>query len=115
MQQLSDYLCDLGQGRGNVTVDITIYSIEAINAAAYPFLKNYHILVTPDAILGSVVVLFEAKADGSDIMAVLKEYCNSLLDNQLRVYLESSNGKIRDLIVAHAFSPLDLQKETNSL
>ena len=115
MRKLSDYLCDLSQGRGNIIVDKTLYDPIAINAAAYPFTVNYNVLVTPGDEHNSVVVIFEAKVEGRDINADLKEYCNSLLDHQVRVQLDACNGKIRDLIVAHAFSPLDLHKEVNSL
>lgn len=115
MRKLSEYLCDLSQGLGNVIVDKTLYNPIAINSAAYPFTGAYHILVTPGENRSSVVVIFEAKVEGSDINADMKEYCNSLLDHQIRAQLDATNGKIRDLIVAHAFSPIDLQKEVSSL
>lgn len=115
MRAVSDYLFDITEGRGNIIVDTAVYSPVAINAAAYPFMKNYHILVAPGSDTDSVVVIFEAKVYGGDIIADLKEYCNSLLDHQIRVQLDASSGKIRDIIVAHAFSPLDLHKEVDSL
>jgi len=115
MQKLSDYFCDLSKGRANIILDKTLYDPVAINAAAYPFTGAYHVLVTPGDELNCVVVIFEAKVDGRDINADLKDYCNSLLDHQVRFQLDACNGKIRDLIVAHAFSPLDLHKEVNSL
>jgi len=115
MRAISDYLCDIREGRGNIIVDTTLYSLVAINAAAYPLINKYHILVTPGSTQNSVVVIFEAKDEEADINADLKEYCNSLLDHQVRVQLDVSNGKIRELIVAHAFSPLDLQNAVSSL
>lgn len=96
-------------------MDTTLYSLEAINAAAYPFISKYHVLVTPGSTENSVIVIFEAKVAGGDINADLKEYCNSLLDHQIRVQLDKANGKIRELIVAHAFSPLDLEKAVSSI
>ncbi|RDD30558.1 His-Xaa-Ser system protein HxsD [Prosthecochloris sp. ZM] len=115
MREISDYFVDLSKKKANIVVDTTIYSLVAIRAAAYPFLSNYHILVTPSDDRHSVVIIFEAKLPERDINTDLKEYCNSLLDHQVRVQLDASNGKIRDLIVAHAFSPIDLQNEINSL
>ena len=91
-----------------------IYSLEAIHAATYPFTDSYHILITPSAD-NSVTVIFEAKNETRDISEDLKDFANALIDHQVRYQLDKRNGKIRDLIVAHAFSPVDLHKETNSL
>jgi len=115
MQAISDYFLDQSEKKANIIVDTRIYSLVAINAAAYPFLSDYHILITPKDNRSSVVIIFEAKLLERDIIADLKEFCNSLLDHQVRVQLDASNGKIRDLIVAHAFSPIDLQNEISSL
>ena len=115
MHSISDYIYDSGAGKGNVTIDTTIYSFEAIHAATYSFIGNYHILVTQGENKNTVVVIFEAINAGRDINIDIKNFCNSLIDYQVRVQLDLTNGKIRDLIVAHAFSPLDLRKEVNTL
>jgi His-Xaa-Ser system protein HxsD len=114
MQAISDFICDLSSGRGNITVYTSIYNLEAIHAATYKFTCNYHILVTPNTD-NSVTVIFEAKDKPENISEDLKDFANSLIDYQVRLQLDKSNGKIRDLIVAHAFSPLDLKKEIGSL
>jgi His-Xaa-Ser system protein HxsD len=62
-----------------------------------------------------VTVIFEAKDKARDVSEDLKDFANSLIDHQLRVQLDKTNGKIRDLIVAHAFSPLDLNEGIKSL
>jgi His-Xaa-Ser system protein HxsD len=114
MQAISDFICDLGSGRGNITVNIGVYNLEAIHAATYQFTENYHILITPDAD-NSVTVIFEAKGAVRDVNEDLRDFANALIDHQVRYQLDKANGRIRDLIVAHAFSPLDLQKEVSSL
>jgi His-Xaa-Ser system protein HxsD len=114
MKAISDCIYDSGSGRGNITVSTDIYSVEAIHAATYQFTGRYHVLITPSAD-NSVTVIFEAKEKARDISEDLKEFANSLIDHQIRVHLDKTNGKIRDLIVAHAFSPLDLNKEVRSL
>jgi His-Xaa-Ser system protein HxsD len=114
MKAISDFICNSDAGRANITVNTTIYDLAAIRAATYPFIANYHVLITPNA-GSSVTVVFEAKDTGRDITTELKEFTNALLDYQVRLQLDRANGKIRDLIVAHAFSPLNLQKEEESL
>lgn len=113
MQTISDFICDSGSGRGNITVNTSIYNLEAIHAATYQFTGNYHVLIAPNAD-NSVTVIFEAKDKTRDVSKDLKDFANSLIDHQIRLQLDKTNGKIRDLIVAHAFSPLDLNKEIKS-
>jgi His-Xaa-Ser system protein HxsD len=114
MQEISDSICDSGSGRGNITVNTSIYSLDVIHAATYQFTGIYHVLITPYAD-NSVTVIFEAKDRARDIVEDLKNFANALIDHQVRLQLDKTNGRIRDLIVAHAFSPLDLNKEIKSL
>jgi His-Xaa-Ser system protein HxsD len=114
MQAISDLICDFGPGRGNIVVNTSIYNLEAIHAATYQFTSSYHVLITPGAD-DSVTVILEAKDKGRDVSEDLKEFANALVDHQVRHQLDKINGRIRDLIVAHAFSPLDLHKEVDSL
>ena len=114
MQAISDFICDSGSGRVNITVNTSIYSLEAIHATTYQFTGCYHVLITPNADF-SVTVIFEAKDKAKDVSEDLKEFANSLIDHQVRLQLDRTNGKIRDLIVAHAFSPLDLNTEIKDL
>lgn len=112
---INDYIFDQGSGRANINISSHIYAKEAITVASYPFTLKYHILITPNT-EGSLTVIFEAKNDAvTDVIEDLKDFVTSLVDHQIRYQLDQVNGKIRDLIVAHAFSPLDLQKEVKSL
>jgi His-Xaa-Ser system protein HxsD len=114
MQTISNSICDFGSGRGNITVNTGIYSLDAIHAATYQFAGKYHVLITPNAD-NSVTVIFEVKDKARDVSEDLKDFANSLIDHQIRLQLDKANGRIRDLIVTHAFSPLDLNKEVKSL
>ena len=114
MQSISNSIYESGSGRGNITINTNIYSLDAIHAATYQFTSSYHVLITPNAD-NSVTVIFEAKDKARDVSEDLKDFANSLIDHQIRLQLDKANGKIRDLIVKHAFSPLDLNKETKSL
>ncbi len=114
MKNITDFICVIGPAQANLTIDTSLYDIEAIHAATYQFTGSYHVLITPNAD-NSVTVIFEAKDKARDVSEDLKDFANSLIDHQVRLQLEKTNGKIRDLIVTHAFSPLDLNKEMKSL
>ena len=101
MQTISDLICDFGSGRGNMTVNTSIYNLEAIHAATYQFTGNYYILITPNS-ENSVTVIFEAKDKARDLNEDLKDFANALIDHQVRHQLDKINGRnLRDLIVAH--------------
>jgi len=114
MQAISDFIYVSQPGMANINVSTSIYKIESIQAATYQFTSYYHVLIIPND--GELItVIFEEKETGRDIVEDLKNFADSLNDYQVRLQLDYSNGKIRDLIVAHAFSPIDLKKETQSL
>ncbi len=114
MKGILDFICNSDSGKSNITINTSIYSIEAIHSAAHQFTGNYHVLVTMNSD-NTVTVIFESKRKTANVIEDLKEFTNSLMDHQVRLNLDKNYGKIRDLIVAHAFSPLDLKKETKDL
>ena len=116
METISGLISVIDAGHANIIVDSSLYDIEAINAASYAFTSNYYILATCKSGT-SVTVIFELKNkdSGRDISEDIKEFVNTVIDHQVRLQLDRASGKIRDLIVAHSFSPLDLNKEMKSL
>ena len=116
MKTISDFITDIDSTCANITISLIVYELEAIHASSYPLTNSYHILTILNDD-NTVTVIFEHKgiAPQKDIAHDIKEFMNSVVDHQLRLQLDRANGKIRDLIVAHAFSPLDLQKETECL
>lgn len=116
MESISGLISVIDADHANVIIDSSLYELEAINAASYAFTSNYHILATRKSDT-SVTVIFELKNKVSkrNITEDIKEFVNAVIDHQVRLQLDRANGKIRDLIVAHAFSPLDLHKEAKSL
>ena len=94
-----------------------IYQKYAIMAAAYKITGLCTALIRPSG-EGEVEVIFEPKENGiiQDLEKIASEFCNDLLDQQIRLDLEKRNGKIRELIVKHAFSPIeDLTKALDEL
>lgn len=116
METISGLITVIDLGHANIIIDSSVYELAAINAASYAFTSDYHILVTRKDDT-SVTVIFELKNKASqrNISEDIKEFINTIIDHQVRLQLDRANGKIRDMIVAHAFSPLDLHKEAKTL
>lgn len=114
---ISKFITAIDENNAHIKICTNIYEVAAIQAACYPLIDSFHILIVPENDDTTVSVVFERKNSEykSDISTDIKEFMNSVIDHQLRQTLERSTGKIRDLIVAHAFSPLDIQKEVKSL
>jgi His-Xaa-Ser system protein HxsD len=115
MGTISELISVLDTNHANIIIDSSLYDMEAINAACYAFTNNYHIIVTRKDDK-SVTVIFELKDKISqrNIPEDIKDFINTVIDHQVRLQLDRVNGKIRDLIVKHAFSPIDLKKEIES-
>ena len=89
-------------------LDLQVYSIETIDAAAYKFTDNFYIFksVEPDD-KKIIHLLFEAKDENVIKESTVKQFCNELLDQQVRFHVNKQFGHIRDLIVEEAFKPVN--------
>jgi len=94
-------------GKFYITLDNEIYEKEAVMAAAYKMTDLFTILITPIA-NKKMDLIFEPLSGQTqeDLEIIAKDFCNEVLDQQIRLDLEKRFGKIRELIVEHAFSPL---------
>ena len=86
-----------------VIVSTEIYSVEAINASCYKFSGDFYIHQDLKKQESSVIVTLQSKDDKTISETVCKEFCNDLIDQQLRVTTNDRFGHIRDLIVEEAF------------
>lgn len=88
------------------------YLREAVFASAYKFTDKCTILIEP---VGEehIGVFFESRTnDSSDLDLIAKDFTNEVLDQQVRLDLEARNGRLRELIVRHAFTPIaDIERE----
>lgn len=89
-------------------LDLQVYSIETIDVAAYKFTDNFYIFksVEPDD-KKIIHLLFEAKGENVIKESTVKQFCNELLDQQVRFHVNKQFGHIRDLIVEEAFKPVN--------
>ena len=76
--------------------------------AAYKFTDNFYIFksVEPDD-KKIIHLLFEAKGENVIKESTVKQFCNELLDQQVRFHVNRQFGHIRDLIVEEAFKPVN--------
>lgn len=107
MKDIKIPIAEVGEGGFSVTIDLNIYSQEAINAACYKFTDKYYVHQQSSQ-PNQVVVVFEGK-DGNTLADsnTVKQFCNDLLDQQVRVDVNKQFGHIRDLIVEEAFKPVN--------
>lgn len=91
-----------------ISVDLRLYSKDAINATVYKYIPSFFIHQQIDENNSNlVIVIFESK-DGNTIIAdIPKQFCNELIDQQLRHNINEQFGHIRDMIVEEAFRPVN--------
>ncbi len=89
-----------------IRIDLKLYTKNAIIAACYKFTDKYYVYQRVDEGGNEFVdVFFESKEEAINKI-VVKEFCNELIDQQLREITEEKYGHIRDLIVEEAFKPI---------
>ena len=88
-----------------VVVDMALYAKESLVAACYKFTDRFYIHQQTSG--NNVIVVFETK-DGNDVSEfVVKQFCNELIDQQVRFNTNQQFSHIRDLIVEEAFKPVN--------
>lgn len=102
-------VAEIGNGGFFVSIDSNLYSNDAIVATLYKYTDRYYVHQQTSSENDNVInVVFEAKEDGSSISnVVVKQFCNDLIDQQVRVTINRDFGHIRDLIVEEAFNPVN--------
>ena len=105
MAELKFPVTKLDNDKFQVVVDMALYAKESLVAACYKFTDRFYIhQQTSD---NNVIVVFETK-DGNDVSEfVVKQFCNELIDQQVRHNTNQQFGHIRDLIVEEAFKPVN--------
>jgi His-Xaa-Ser system protein HxsD len=97
---------DLSDGTQVVTFDSTIYRPNAIKKAAYKFGGLFYVLITQ--LDRATEVRLKPKESCSSPDALVGEFCNEVLDQELRETVAEETAGIRDLLLAQAFSKTTL-------
>lgn len=106
MDELKFPITELDNNRFQVVVDMALYAKESLMAAVYKFTDRFYIHQQSSD--NKVNVVFESK-DGAAINDdIVKQFCNELIDQQVRYNMNLQFGHIRDLIVEEAFKPVSV-------
>jgi His-Xaa-Ser system protein HxsD len=86
----------------------SIYNIDTIKRAAYRFTGQlaFNFLSEKDTIVCQIMPL---SADTADTEAVINEFKNEVLDQDLRRSIADETANVRNVILAHVFSKTGLQ------
>jgi His-Xaa-Ser system protein HxsD len=98
-----------------LSIDTSIYSLDAIKKTAYKFAAAASVILQPkDDHTIKVIFNFEGADNKADPNRVIADFCNELLDQDLRQIIKRETTPVRNLILAHAFSHSALIEKTES-
>lgn len=107
MNNMEIPISKLGNDKFQLMVDMRLYTKEAIAAAIYKFSHLFYMYqqIVEDTTLISII--FESKEGNVVTDEIPKQFCNELIDQQLRHNVNAQFGHIRDMIVKEAFKPIN--------
>lgn len=105
MVELKFPVTEIDNDKFQVVVDMALYAKEAIVAACYKLTDRFFIHQQTEG--DSVCVVFESKEGNAVSEETVKQFCNELIDQQVRHNTNLQFGHIRDLIVEEAFKPVN--------
>lgn len=105
---MDSFINKIEDDKFQVLVDLKLYTKEALTATIYRYTDSYYV---HQQSLGEnenlVKVVFESKDKKQVSDIVVKQFCNDLIDQQVRYNTNLQFGYIRDLIVEEAFRPVN--------
>jgi His-Xaa-Ser system protein HxsD len=90
-----------------VLLDTTVYRLNAVKKAAYKFGDRCHVHIEPVEPTRVKVVL-KGKKLLENIEFIAGEFCNEVLDQELREVVAAETEPVRNLLLAEAFSKTSL-------
>jgi His-Xaa-Ser system protein HxsD len=95
-----------------LNLSTAIYGLDAIKKTAYRFADKTSVIIQPgDGSTVSVVFNFVGKHAAHDPEKIIADFCNELLDQDLREIIKAETMPVRNLILAHAFSRTTLVEQ----
>ena len=89
-----------------IVVDMSLYAKESLVAACYKCTDR--LFIHQQSMGNNVEVVFESKEGNAVTDVVVKQFCNELIDQQVRYNTNQQFSHIRDLIVEEAFKPVSV-------
>jgi His-Xaa-Ser system protein HxsD len=96
----------LDDGTHVVSFDTSVYRLNAIKKSAYKFGGLFHVLIERHD--RAIEVRLKPKESCKSPDALVGEFCNEVLDQELRETVAGETAGIRDLLLAQAFSKTSL-------
>ena len=106
MSSLKFPVNEIENDKFQIVVDMSLYAKESLIAACYKFTDRFYIHQQTSE--NSIIVVFESKDGNAVTDAIVKHFCNELIDQQVRYNTNQQFGHIRDLIVEEAFKPVSV-------
>ena len=106
MSSLKFPVNEIDNDKFQVIVDMSLYTKESLVATCYKFTDRFY--VHQQAMDNNVEVIFESKDGNAVTYTIVKQFCNELIDQQVRYNTNLQFGHIRDLIVEEAFKPVSV-------
>jgi His-Xaa-Ser system protein HxsD len=89
-----------------------VYNLDAIKKTAYRFADKTSVILQPTGEKAvSVIFNFVGKHSASNPEQVIADFCNELLDQDLREIVKRETTPVRNIILAHAFSRTSLVEQ----
>ena len=91
-----------------VSVDTSVYSLEALFRVCYAFTDRCYLFLQPEESSPVIRVRITRKSPDCDMTTLAGEFSNELINQRVRLQIASETRSIRELIVAQAFAEADL-------
>ena len=106
--RMKNFVTQIDKDKFQVIVDMKLYTKEVLTATCYKYTGSFYVHQESSAEVNtSVEVTLESK-DGNHVSDIIaKQFCNDLIDQQVRYNTNLQFGHIRDLIVEEAFKPVN--------
>lgn len=105
MQNIEFPIVEIDTNTFQVKANLAIYNKEAIVSTCYKYSGKY--FVHQELEKETIIVTLQSKDDQIISTETAKQFCNELIDQQIRYNTNLQFGHIRDLIVEEAFKPVN--------
>jgi len=107
---MHDFMMQIENGQILLNINTKLYSTIALFRTCYLFTDRCYLYLCPGA-GEDIEVYIKPKAEQYDPKGLAGDFCNELIDQQVRQDLVQETGEIRKLIVAQAFAEGNLLDE----
>lgn len=105
--------CRLGhisEDGASLEFDSSVYRLSAVKKAAYRFGDRCFVQITSPG-GANIQVTLRARDPAGGVEALVGEFCNEVLDQELREVVAEETESVRDVLMAQAFSAISLVDE----